>query len=162
MNNEISKLTEIIDKIIEREKNISMTSANYRLLKSTSKNRDKATHKVEEGIRSYNNDDLNSAYQLFSEAINIEADADAYFNRGVVCMDYRQLFNAITDFTAAILLFPIYANAYHNRALSILQILSENSALDNYKLVSFAKKDLTKSLELGNTESLQYLQGLEG
>jgi len=112
------------------------------------------------GITQYNQGMFQEAYKTFTKAIDFEADADAYHNRGTTCMDLMKIEHAIHDFTAAIIFCPTYAMPYFNRALCMAQILSDNNALSNLSysdIKEFIKRDLKKSMELGNENARQYL-----
>ena len=156
----LPELEENINQIIEKEKNKDMLYFSYLSIKKNSLKLDKLQEMVKKGIERYNEGNYKAAYQIFSEAIDFETDADAFYNRGTTCMDLGNLRIAIHDFTAAIIYCPTYGKPYLNRGLCVAQILSDNGALFNNQyadLKEFAKKDLKKAIELGHESAKQYL-----
>jgi tetratricopeptide (TPR) repeat protein len=161
MNQQIQNLKLLIAKVKERERNNSISNDALNHLNSMSNKKDESYQYVERGINKYLHNDLDGAFDLFDKAITLFPNADAYYNRGVIQLDRRNATNGITDFTAAILLFPEYANAYHNRAICIIATLKDYGVLnspDCSDLLAFARQDLNKSISLGNIHSRDYLQ----
>lgn len=159
----ITELREALRMIENKSKQADLLYQNYLHMKSISPKKEKLLEILQEGITFYNQGQFEKAYELFSEAINFEADADAFHNRGTTCMDLGNLIHAIHDFTAAIIFCPTYGPPYFNRALCVSQILADNNALDdiqNKDLKDFAKADLQKAIELGLSDANEYLKML--
>jgi tetratricopeptide (TPR) repeat protein len=71
-----------------------------------------------------------------------------YYNRANVKLSIKKFHRAIDDYSMAIKLQPNLAEAYYNRALTLLY-------LDEIKL---ACKDLSKAGELGITEAYNVIK----
>lgn len=157
------ELIETIEKIKQRQENKELASVFLSHLQTMENNEDVSYEFVESGIRKYQSGNLDQAFDDFDRAVSLFPNADAYYNRGVVFMDKKNLIRGITDFTAAILLYPSYGDAYHNRALCILAIISENNPIRSSEVtnvIEFAKNDLAISVSLGNHQSSVFLKKL--
>jgi len=159
----LADLRTVYEEVVEKQKAKDDLYHNYLYLKQNSSKQEALVAILQSGIDCYNQGRLEDAHSIFSKAIDFEADADAYHNRGTVCMDLGNLRHAIHDFTAAIMFAPTYSPPYTNRGLCIAQILVDNRALNNpvyNDIKNFAKADLTKAVNLGNTGARQYLDAL--
>lgn len=157
------ELRTVYKEIVEKQKTKEILYQNYLYLKQNSSKQEALVGILQLGIDSYNQGQLKEAYSIFSKAIDFEADADAYHNRGTVCMDLGNLRHAIHDFTAAIMFAPTYSPPYTNRGLCIAQILADNRVLNDSQysdIKDFAKADLVKAVELGNASARQYLNAM--
>ena len=159
----LSELRTVYEEVLEKQKSKDILYQNYLYIKQNSLKKEELIKMLELGIMMYNQGEPKMAYSVFSEAINFETDADAFYNRGTVCMDLGELRHAIHDFTAAIIFCPTYSPPYRNRGLSVAQTLARNSALNDPKYLdikNFAKSDLMKAAELGDTEVQKYIERL--
>lgn len=159
MNEKIQNLRSIISKIKLRDEGVAPLILKH--LNQLENKSNESYEYVERGMEKYNQNDMDGASQDFDIAIKLYPNADAYFNRGVIQMDKKNLINGITDFTAALLLYPEHSNAYHNRALCILAILSFEGVMKSNEcsdILDFARSDLKKSISLGNNNSEHYLR----
>lgn len=160
----LPELRTVYEEIIEKQKSKDILYQNYLYLKQSSSKQAELIKILEAGIMAYNEGEPKVAYAIFSKAIDFEADADAYYNRGSVCMDLGELRHAIHDFTAAIMFVPDYGPPYNNRGLCLAQVLADNGAINDSQyndIKNLAKSDLTKAIELGNLEARRYLDALD-
>lgn len=159
----LADLRTVYEEVVEKQKAKDFLYHNYLHLKQNSSKQEALVAILQSGIDSYNQGQLEDAYSIFCKAIDFEADADAYHNRGTVCMDLGNLRHAIHDFTAAIMFVPDYSPPYTNRGLCIAQILADNGVMNNplySDIKNFAKTDLAKAVELGNAGARQYLNAM--
>jgi len=157
----LTELKKAIEQVKTRENMKDILYENYIQMKRLSNKQAKLVELLNLGINYYNTEQFDFAYSTFTKAIDFEADADAFHNRGTTCMDLNNLIQAIHDFTAAIIFCPTYASPYLNRGLCILQLLSDNGALNNYEyedIKMFAKFDFQKAYQLGLQEANQYIK----
>jgi tetratricopeptide (TPR) repeat protein len=113
------------------------------------------------GIRQYEAQMLDKAEQTFSESLRISSNGDAYYNRGVVQMDKKNIIAAITDFSAAILLMPNYRDAHHNRGLCVAALLAKYGVMKDVNFnecLEFARADFNKAISLGLNKSAEFLK----
>lgn len=159
---ELVALRELLERVGTQQKDSGdVMYSTYLDIKRRSTKEAEVLQIVLNGISHYKQGRFKEAIKLFDSAISLEVDGDAYYNRGVTYMELGDLKNAIGDFSGAIWFCPQLGNAYHNRALCILQILQDNKALSSYMMqydLEFAKSDLRKSIELGNEESRSFLE----
>lgn len=158
------QLREAYNKVLQKQQMKETLYQNYLIMKSSSNKKEDMIQILQQGIDLYNRGLCTEAYRIFSLAINVEADADAYHNRGTACMDIGKFEQAIGDFTAAIIFCPTYSPPYLNRALCISQVLSDNDALDDLGYIDIKKiaiQDFKKAIELGSNTAEAYLAMIE-
>lgn len=100
---------------------------------------------VKDGDKAKNNDDLNTAIEKYSKAIDIFPTANAYFERGDSYFRKQMYENAINDFTSAIELKPDFAEAFLARGAVVCGVLDKKME---------GCSDLIKASDLGMHDAI--------
>ncbi|GAB1600936.1 dnaJ homolog subfamily C member 7-like isoform X1 [Argonauta hians] len=103
--------------------------------------------KKEEGNQAFRQGNLEEAYKLYSEALNVDSNnkftnSKLYFNRATVSAKLRKLEESVEDCTKAIELDDTYVKAYLRRAKSYTDLEKYDEAVKDYDHV--CKLDTSK------------------
>lgn len=158
----IEELRALLSRVKNKEDNGKMLREGQSILFDTPGDHiEQADKLIKDGIRKYKSGNVQEAYADFEQSLKICTTADGYYNRGVVALDFENFSRAISDFTAAIIFHPEYANAYNNRAISIMgALLGENNTVHPSEvkdIAKFAKNDFQRAVNLGNYQARSHL-----
>lgn len=134
------------------------------------------------GVESANNQDLKSAINYFSKAIQINPESsEAYYSRGTIKMNLKDYQGAIIDFNKTISLDDKFVKAYYNRAgIMFMSQKLEEALPDMNKVIELdetfpealtvrgqikfflkdeegACKDFNRAKEIGDKNASQYI-----
>jgi len=85
--------------------------------------------------------DSQKAIEYMTNGIGLQADARAYYNRGVAYKSLGQYQRSIEDYTLAILLKPDYIQAYNNRGIAYVDLAQYQLAIEDYNQIILLKPD---------------------
>ena len=147
-------------KVLKKEQDRSLVDATMNALNAsiTPDRRRQSESLLNEGMRLYQLDKNDEAYQKFEQSKAICANGDAWHHQGVINFQKQNFGRAFEEFSAAIMLYKEYASAYRFRALCVLFLLEENGSLNQTsELKDFAKANLSKAINLGDAEAKRAL-----
>jgi tetratricopeptide (TPR) repeat protein len=147
-------------KVLKKEQDRAVVDATMNALNAsiTPERRRQCETLLNEGMRLYQLDRNDEAYEKFEQSKAVYANGDAWHHQGVINFQKQNFGRAFEEFSAAIMLYKDYASAYRFRALCVLFLLEENNNLNQTsELKDFARANLNKAISLGDAEAKRAL-----